>query len=47
MDGQPDLIFQNPTTGDLTYWIMNGTQQAAAGALVPSNSGAVWQVVAP
>jgi hypothetical protein len=24
-DGKPDLIWQNQTTGQLSYWLMNGT----------------------
>lgn len=43
-DGKKDLIWQNTTTGDVSYWLMNGTAIAETGYLaraVPT----VWQIV--
>lgn len=46
-DGYPDIIFQNRSTGDLSYWLMNGITQVSAGFFTPSNPGsAAWRVAA-
>jgi aromatic ring-cleaving dioxygenase len=42
-DGQPDILFQNSSTGDLVVWLMNGTDLAEIGVLHPSTPGAGWQ----
>ncbi|MDA1277110.1 MAG: CHRD domain-containing protein [Verrucomicrobia bacterium] len=45
-DGQEDVLFQS-TDGTLAVWLMNGTQQASASLLTPSNPGdRNWQVAA-
>lgn len=35
-DSQPDLLFQNTTTGQLAIWYMNGTTVAGAAYITPS-----------
>ncbi|HEV2472065.1 MAG TPA: FG-GAP-like repeat-containing protein, partial [Chthonomonadales bacterium] len=45
-DGRPDLLFQNSGTGDLAYWLMDGSQRISYGLLAPSSSGSLaWRVV--
>jgi hypothetical protein len=43
-DTQPDFLFQNQTTGELAYWLMDGDQATAIDYLFPSNPGAPWRV---
>jgi|GEM_PF-2950470 len=43
-DGHPDILFYNPSTGQLALWLMNGTQ-AANGLLLP-NAPSGWTPVA-
>ncbi|HEV2471322.1 MAG TPA: choice-of-anchor tandem repeat GloVer-containing protein, partial [Chthonomonadales bacterium] len=46
-DYSPDLIFQNQTTGDIGYWLMNGVTKVSGGLFSPSNPGAAsWRLVA-
>jgi len=44
-DDKKDIIWQNTQTGDVTYWLMNGTSIGGTGYLaraIPT----VWQIVA-
>ncbi|HEV2474357.1 MAG TPA: choice-of-anchor tandem repeat GloVer-containing protein, partial [Chthonomonadales bacterium] len=46
-DFSPDLIFQSQSTGDVAYWLMNGTSKASGGLFTPTNPGsASWKVAA-
>jgi len=42
-DGQPDILFENTTTGDHYVWLMNGTSFASSVYL--GNVSTQWQVV--
>jgi hypothetical protein len=44
-DGNPDLVWQNLTTGELYVWYMNGTALSREGYLTPSQVATSWQVV--
>jgi aromatic ring-cleaving dioxygenase len=47
-DGNPDLLFQNQKSGDLVYWLMNGTTMVTFGYLNPANPGSPdWRAAAP
>ena len=43
-DNNPDILLQNQTTGDIVYWIMNGTTFVRYGFL-PNPGSLDWQVV--
>jgi len=43
-DGQTDLLLQDANTGNVAYWLMNGTMQIGVGFISPKNPGADWQV---
>jgi hypothetical protein len=40
-DGKSDILWQHPTTGDLSVWFMNGTAQAGASGI---NGPTDWRV---
>jgi hypothetical protein len=42
-DGQSDLIWQNTQTGDVAYWIINGTNQGGTG-FIANNIPLDWKV---
>jgi glucose/arabinose dehydrogenase/PKD repeat protein len=44
-DGQPDLLWQDRTTGTAVVWYMNGTTATAAAALDPAQPPAPWRIV--
>ncbi len=45
-DGQPDLLWQHRTTGQLAVWYMDGVTRVGGAALVPSPIADLnWQVV--
>ncbi|HEV2472893.1 MAG TPA: hypothetical protein VGS41_09525 [Chthonomonadales bacterium] len=44
-DHSPDLIFQNVNTGDISYWLLNGTVKTSGGLFSPSNPGSSWSLV--
>jgi alpha-tubulin suppressor-like RCC1 family protein len=44
-DGSPDLLFQNQTTGALSYWLLNGAAPITTGT-IPGSSNPLWQIVA-
>jgi hypothetical protein len=45
-DGQPDLLFQNESSGQLVYWLMDGLSLRQVGFIEPSDPGAAeWKVV--
>jgi hypothetical protein len=44
-DNNTDLIFQNASTGDIAYWLMNGAAETSIALLSPKNPGAGWKVV--
>ncbi|MEA2166386.1 MAG: hypothetical protein QOK37_4513 [Thermoanaerobaculia bacterium] len=33
-DGQPDLVFQSAGTGEVSYWLMNGTARTTSGSVL-------------
>jgi M6 family metalloprotease-like protein len=41
-DGQPDIVWQNQTNGQLYVWFMNGVTRARAGYLTPSSVSGSW-----
>ena len=41
-DGQPDLLFENTSTGDRYAWLMNGT--ALSSSVYLGNVGTEWQI---
>ena len=43
-DGRADLLWHNPSTGQLYAWLMNGRAQASATFLTPGSVGTAWQV---
>jgi len=45
-DGILDLLWQNMSTGDVTYWIMSGSQFAGTWGYVVRGIPLVWRVVA-
>jgi C1A family cysteine protease len=47
-DGDPDLLWQNQVTGQLTVWLMNGTTQTGGLWLTPSAVSATsWKIAGP
>jgi hypothetical protein len=47
-DGQPEILFQNVTTGYLAYWVMSGPNLLYSATPRPANpGGAAWKLVAP
>jgi hypothetical protein len=44
-DGDTDIIFQNSTSGDLVYWLMNGLNETSFSFVTPKNPGTGWQLV--
>ena len=48
LDGQTDILLQNQSTGDIVYWLMNGTMETSVAPFNPSNPGGnVWKLVGP
>jgi len=45
-DGKPDILWQNPTTGQLVVWYMNGATRTGSAPLKPSSVGGRWRIVA-
>lgn len=43
-DGQPDILWENNITGDVTYWIMDGMNLRNAGS-VAQGVDLAWQIV--
>jgi hypothetical protein len=44
-DGKPDLIWQNTTTGQVYYWLMDGLNISSSGYLYNGNPvGLAWQI---
>ena len=41
-DGQPDLIWQSPSTGALAAWLLEGTVATVVAWLTPSHVGPDW-----
>jgi hypothetical protein len=46
-DQRPDLLFQNPSTGALYLWLMNGVTLGSSGYLSSPAVNPIWQVVGP
>ena len=44
-DRHPDLIWQNPATGELYAWFLTGATLSSGGVLMPPRVGLVWQIV--
>jgi C1A family cysteine protease len=45
-DGKPDIIWQNQSTGQLYYWLMNGVTMSSGGYLIPSKTSDLnWNIV--
>ena len=45
-DGHPDLIFQNRTSGNISAWLMNGTNLLSGIAVTPSQvSNVAWEII--
>jgi hypothetical protein len=45
-DGKPDLLLQSQSTGQLVYWILNGTIFVRYGFIAPAGPGSAdWRVV--
>lgn len=45
-DGAADIAWQNPTTGDVSIWIMSGLTRQWTAAVVPSIGDPAWRVKA-
>jgi len=45
-DGQPDILFQHNTSGNLYVWFLHGTTMFAGGFVNPANPGTGWNVAA-
>jgi hypothetical protein len=43
-DGQPDILFQQKSTGDLYYWLMHHDTVFASDYMTPANPGAGWNI---
>jgi len=44
-DGKPDILWQDPRSGELCVWYMNGTTMTSSSSLTPSRpSGFGWSV---
>jgi hypothetical protein len=46
-DQRPDLLFQDPSTGALYLWLMNGLTLGYNGYLSSPAVNPAWQVVGP
>jgi hypothetical protein len=44
-DGRLDLLFQNASTGQVAYWLLNGLNVSRIGFPIPSNPGSPWKLV--
>jgi hypothetical protein len=46
-DGKPDLLWHNQSTGQLVYWLLDGTKLKTGGMgnLTPSEVSPVWKIV--
>jgi hypothetical protein len=48
VDGHPDLVFQNSSTGLVTVWLMNELVQSSGEWLSPTGMGeSGWTLVSP
>jgi len=45
-DGKPDLVWQNTTTGDVLFYMMDGTLAFSMGYFNPSKVDPIWQIAA-
>jgi hypothetical protein len=45
-DGKPDLVFQNMTTGDVYFYLMDGTMAFTSGWFTPSKVDPTWIIAA-
>jgi len=45
-DGHPDILLQNPSTGQLAIWYMNNNQRTSQ-AIIPQVPDPQWKVVGP
>ena len=46
-DGHSDILLQNPVSGQVAIWEMNGTSQIPGGSqILSSNPGSSWRAVA-
>ena len=45
LDGQADVLWNNPVTNTMTVWLMRGTHLFAAGPEIPGPSGPGWTAV--
>lgn len=43
-DGKPDLVWQNVTTGDVVFYLMDGTTAFASGSFTPNRVDPTWQI---
>ena len=43
-DGKPDLVWQNTVTGEIAYYLMDGTMSYAMGMFSPSKVEPTWQI---
>jgi hypothetical protein len=46
-DRRPDLLFQNPSTGGLYLWFLDGVTLSSSGYLSSPAVNPIWQVVGP
>jgi glucose/arabinose dehydrogenase len=46
-DGQPDILWQERTTGALAVWYMNGLAATSAAPLTPAEVDPRWRIVLP
>jgi lysophospholipase L1-like esterase len=46
-DGKPDLLWQEEISGDIYYWLMNGTQMTSGGYFPQGGNGVLagWQLI--
>lgn len=44
-DGMADVLFNNPTSNEMSVWLMSGTELLAPGPVIPGPSGAGWSAV--
>jgi len=44
-DSLPDILFQNNSTGELAYWLLNGISEVGSGNIQPASAGSGWNAV--
>ena len=45
LDGKPDLVWQNDSTGQISYWLMDGVLAYASNFFNPSTAAVGWRIM--